>query len=173
MWGIFFLARDMIVGITMPFYTRYMLGVGILLVLPFAHLRTTFKESVKATFINLLPTLLGFVGAFADTVSYIRLFAVGMAGLALSSSFYDIVRDIGFGNPVAGFFSSLIIVCAHLFNMTLGLISVMVHGLRLNVLEFSGHIGMQWNGYEYNPFKKPEQKPTKTTVTTNNYTPYG
>ena len=32
--------------------------------------------------------------------------------------------------------------------------SVVVHGIRLNMLEFSGHLGMQWSGKTYQPFKE-------------------
>jgi len=34
------------------------------------------------------------------------------------------------------------------------LMAVIVHGIRLNMLEFSGHLNMQWSGREYKPFKE-------------------
>jgi V/A-type H+/Na+-transporting ATPase subunit I len=36
----------------------------------------------------------------------------------------------------------------------LGPISVLVHGVRLNVLEFSGHASVSWSGSAYRPLKK-------------------
>jgi V/A-type H+-transporting ATPase subunit I len=34
-------------------------------------------------------------------------------------------------------------------------LGVVVHGVRLNMLEFSGHLGMEWSGYKYTPFRDP------------------
>jgi V/A-type H+-transporting ATPase subunit I len=34
----------------------------------------------------------------------------------------------------------------------LSVMGVMVHGMRLNTLEFSGHLGMQWTGVPFAPF---------------------
>jgi len=42
----------------------------------------------------------------------------------------------------------------HALNIVLGLMAIIVHGIRLNLLEFSGHLGMQWSGKEYSPFKE-------------------
>jgi V/A-type H+-transporting ATPase subunit I len=33
-------------------------------------------------------------------------------------------------------------------------LSVLVHGVRLNTLEFSGHVGLTWAGTAYRPFSK-------------------
>ena len=48
----------------------------------------------------------------------------------------------------------LILVLGHLINLVMGLLSVVVHGVRLNVLEFSNQLGMEWSGYKYDPFRK-------------------
>jgi len=36
----------------------------------------------------------------------------------------------------------------------LNLLSVLVHGVRLNTLEFSGHAGITWSGTAYKPFSE-------------------
>ena len=36
--------------------------------------------------------------------------------------------------------------------MILNVLSVIVHGVRLNTLEFSSHLGMSWSGFAYEPF---------------------
>jgi V/A-type H+-transporting ATPase subunit I len=36
------------------------------------------------------------------------------------------------------------------------ILSVVVHGVRLNVLEFSNHLGLEWSGFAYNPFREKE-----------------
>ena len=40
----------------------------------------------------------------------------------------------------------------------MGLLSVIVHGVRLNLLEFSGQLGMEWTGYKYDPFRETVDK---------------
>ena len=39
--------------------------------------------------------------------------------------------------------------------------AILVHAIRLNVLEFSGHLGLEWVGNKYNPFKKLTDKKTQ------------
>ena len=60
--------------------------------------------------------------------------------------------------PILGNFSFAIIllVFGHGLNMILNVLSVIVHGIRLNTLEFSSHLGMSWSGYKFKPFE--EQK---------------
>ena len=36
----------------------------------------------------------------------------------------------------------------------MGFLSIVVHGVRLNIMEFSGQVGVEWSGYKYEPFKK-------------------
>ena len=39
----------------------------------------------------------------------------------------------------------------------MAVLSVVVHGVRLNVLEFSGQAGLEWTGIAYDPFKEEEK----------------
>ncbi len=59
------------------------------------------------------------------------------------------------------FFAVMILLIGHGLNIVLGLMAVVVHGIRLNMLEFSGHLGMQWSGKPYTPFKITDEQ-TKT-----------
>ena len=52
-------------------------------------------------------------------------------------------------------FFFLVVLFGHLLNIALGFLSVMVHGIRLNTLEFSNHAGMQWAGIRFRPFALP------------------
>ena len=47
----------------------------------------------------------------------------------------------------------VIVLAGHLLNVAMALMSVLVHGIRLNTLEFSGHIGVEWGGRPYRPFR--------------------
>jgi V/A-type H+-transporting ATPase subunit I len=42
--------------------------------------------------------------------------------------------------------------------MVLNVLSVLVHGVRLNTLEFSGHMGIAWSGFAYRPFSETAKK---------------
>jgi len=85
-------------------------------------------------------------------MSYIRLFAVGMASLAIAQSFNGMASPMlkGLAFPAG----MLILLIGHGLNIIMGLLSVVVHGVRLNLLEFSGQLGMEWAGIPYEPFKK-------------------
>lgn len=98
---------------------------------------------------NLLPTLLNSIGAFGDIISFIRLFAVGLVGVALSQSF-NAMAPRGDGVAIAA--AVLILGIGHALNLVLSALSVLVHGVRLNVLEFSGHLDMEWAGIGFKPF---------------------
>jgi V/A-type H+-transporting ATPase subunit I len=53
----------------------------------------------------------------------------------------------------------LILAFGHVLNLVMGTLSVIVHGLRLNLLEYAGnHLGMGWSGYMYNPFAFRQKK---------------
>ncbi len=101
---------------------------------------------------NIIPIFLGTVGVFADIVSYIRLWAVGLAGSSLGA----IINDMGGGmfKAVAMIvFGVLLLAFGHLLNLVLCVLSVVVHGIRLNMLEFGNHLGMEWSGIKYDPFR--------------------
>ena len=57
-----------------------------------------------------------------------------------------------------GFVGIVIMVVVFLFghalNIILSIISVLAHGVRLNLLEFTNHLGLEWAGREYDPFKE-------------------
>ncbi len=94
------------------------------------------------------------VSMFADLVSYIRLFAVGLATAAVAQSFNTMVSHFeGIGGMII---AAVILFLAHTFNMAMALLATIVHGVRLNMLEFGGKIGMEWSGYAYNPFGKKD-----------------
>lgn len=94
------------------------------------------------------------IGSFTDVLSYIRLFAVGMAGGCIASSFNGMGVDIFKASAWFIPFGVLAILCGHALNIALGFMSVLVHGVRLNTLEFSNHTGLSWSGQKFKPFKK-------------------
>ena len=120
----------------------------------------SFAKGLKAGLGGFFTSFLDTVSCFSNIMSYIRLFAVGMASLAIAQSFNNMATMAG---PV---FGALIVILGTVLNIVMGLLSVVVHGVRLNLLEFSGQLGMEWTGYKYEPFRKTVQtEETKKGVT--------
>lgn len=131
-------------------------GVGFLLVVLFGGMAPgkTFVQGLKAGVGDTFTVFLNTISAFGNVMSYIRLFAVGMASLAIAQSFNNMAS--GFKGPlvIAGI---AIMVIGHTLNIVMGFLSVVVHGVRLNLLEFSGQLGMEWSGTAYDPFRKQDK----------------
>jgi V/A-type H+-transporting ATPase subunit I len=94
------------------------------------------------------------VSNFVDVVSYVRLFAVGMATFAIADAVNTMALDIGFSGILSGLFAGVILLFGHALNIALAAMGVLVHGVRLNTLEFSGHLGMEWTGQRYDPLAR-------------------
>ncbi len=151
-WGMFYLARSIVLGYPMPGFVMPLFGVGAALIVIFM----TPLKRLKADWINHIMLPLTLVNNFVDVVSYVRLFAVGMATYAVASAFNQMAA--GAAGGVAGTIGAvLIIFFGHLLNILLATMGVMVHGIRLNTLEFSSHLGMEWTGVRYTPFRRRRQ----------------
>ena len=107
-----------------------------------------------------LGALLGnLVNSFVDVLSYIRLFAVGLSSYYVAVSFNNMGMSIfegktGVAAVVLFLMGALVIVFGHVLNIALCCLGVMVHGIRLNTLEFSGHLGLEWTGTPFRAFAK-------------------
>lgn len=112
----------------------------------------SFGAGVKAGLGGAFTTFLNTISSFGNVMSYIRLFAVGMASLAIAQSFNGMAESMLHGLALPA--GILILVIGHGLNIVMGMLSVVVHGMRLNLLEFSGQLGMEWAGIPYEPFKK-------------------
>jgi V/A-type H+-transporting ATPase subunit I len=139
-WAAFFLARTLILGDMFPFFGNWLIIGGITLVIFFTSPQRNILKTIGK---GLASVALSLVNNFTDVVSYIRLFAVGLAGVAIADTV----------NTLAAI-SAPILLVGHALNFVLGPVGVLVHGVRLNVLEFSSHIGVSWSGVEYKPLKE-------------------
>ncbi|MBN1686115.1 MAG: V-type ATP synthase subunit I, partial [Spirochaetales bacterium] len=143
-----------------PNFALYMVAGGIALVVLFANQEGNFLRGLVKGFAGLFQTFLSSISAFADVISYIRLFAVGLATVEIAKSFNAMAADMG--NSLVGLIGSiLVLIIGHGINLIMGALSVIVHGVRLNMLEFSSHLGMEWSGIPYDPFS---QKFTTTST---------
>lgn len=87
---------------------------------------------------------------FGDVMSYLRLYALGLSGAMLSATLYDLAAMV---NIVL---SVVIIVAGHLVNMLLGVMGGVIHGLRLNFLEWY-HYSFEGGGKMFNPLRRMEK----------------
>jgi V/A-type H+/Na+-transporting ATPase subunit I len=139
LWALYFVAGMLVIARPMPAYTLGLLSAGVVLLLFFSEPQ---KNMLKAVGLSLANIPLKIVSSFSDIVSYLRLFAVGCATVVLASTFNDMVAGIGFNSVISGLVTALILFLGHALNIALAFMAVIVHGIRLNMLEFSGQMGM-------------------------------
>ncbi|MGN0047604.1 MAG: V-type ATP synthase subunit I [Bacteroides sp.] len=98
-------------------------------------------------------------GLLGDTLSYIRLFALGLAGGMLGQTFNTLALMVvdgqeGVGAVFGWIGFSLIILIGHTLNIAMSCLSAFVHPLRLTFVEYFKNAGYDGKGMEYKPFKK-------------------
>lgn len=165
LWGMFYVVLSMVVsssvfafdeviyGVPIGKVSVLMIAIGFALSFVFANYDGNVIESIMASVKGIISVLLGVVNIFSDIVSYIRLWAVGLAGAAISNTVNTMAGPI-LGHAILFAAALLLLVFGHGLNMILNLLSVIVHGVRLNTLEFSTHLGMSWSGFKYSPFSE-------------------
>ena len=103
-----------------------------------------------------LKAVYNITAAFGDVLSYMRLFALGLSGASLAMTFNNLAMDVLHSSPVTGvLFSGLILLLGHTLNFALCIMSGVVHGMRLNVIEFVNW-GLSDEGYPFKSFSKQE-----------------
>ncbi|MEO1002542.1 MAG: V-type ATPase 116kDa subunit family protein [Cyanobacteria bacterium J06638_7] len=112
---------------------------------------------------DLLLRLLDGVGSltnisklFGDVMSYLRLFALGLASASLALTFNQLASQVVESGIVLALpIAILILILGHGINIVLAVISGFVHGLRLNYIEFFNW-GLSGEGIPFQPFLKKE-----------------
>ena len=130
-----------------------LIAVGFVISFVFSNYEGSIIKSILSSLTNIVSVLLGVVNVFSDIVSYIRLWAVGLAGAAISATVNELAGPL-LGNFMFMILAIILLVFGHGLNMILNILSVIVHGIRLNTLEFSSHLDMSWSGHKFNPFKE-------------------
>jgi len=146
-WHLMFIGVD-----KMPAWIGYVLLIGFVAASWFT---APMRNPLKRFLIGLASSILPLLSTFSDIMSYIRLFAVGLASYYIAAAFN------GLGAQVAGSATWVggapIVIFGHALNIGLAAIAIFAHGVRLNMLEFSNNAGIKWAGYAYRPFTKNEK----------------
>ena len=94
-------------------------------------------------------------GIMGDVLSYIRLYALGLAGGMLGAAFNDLGLMVRGDGGVGGWiFFVLILLLGHVINLLMSCLGAFVHPLRLNFVEYFKNAGYEGKGKKYNPLKK-------------------
>ena len=99
-------------------------------------------------------------GLMGDVLSYIRLYALGLAGAMLGGVFNQLafmVEDAAGGIPGL-IFCGLILVFGHTLNIAMSCLSAFVHPLRLTFVEYFKNSGYDGKGEAYKPFAVAEKE---------------
>ncbi|MEM9326369.1 MAG: V-type ATPase 116kDa subunit family protein [Bacteroidota bacterium] len=148
-----FLAGNQGVTALQPYVThlQVLAIVGIAMVLAFHDMTIPLGQRIPS---GLLPLFFIFTGLLGDTLSYVRLFALGVASAVLGL----VVNQIGMQMMGDGVLSILVgsvfLIFGHTLNLALATLGAFVHPLRLTFVEFYGNAQFQGGGVSYRPFRK-------------------
>ena len=135
---------------------RPLVIIGAIAVLLFSTERPLATTSFKAHAGRLLDGVMQFANvskAFGDSLSYLRLFALGLASAQLAVTFNGLAADASKQGGIGVLLAILIFAVGHGINFLLGLMGGVVHGLRLNCIEFFNW-SLNQEGYAFQPFRK-------------------
>jgi Archaeal/vacuolar-type H+-ATPase subunit I len=94
-------------------------------------------------------------GLMGDVLSYLRLYALGLAGGMLGNTF-NFLAGMGLDMPVPGLnylLFAFIVLIGHVLNLALSCLGAFVHPLRLTFVEYFKNSGYEGSGREYRPLK--------------------
>jgi V/A-type H+-transporting ATPase subunit I len=128
--------------------------IGLFMIMVFASSEpvTNINSLLKRCFhgiaaVTELPSL------FGDILSYLRLFALGLAGASLAITFNTIALHVA--QSKGWLLAGVVLILGQTMNFALCLMGAVIHGLRLNYIEF-----FKWSikeeGYGYQPLTKRE-----------------
>ena len=143
-WFLFF--ESLFVSVS---FLAIVLAAGITLVITFGH---PSRNPFKRIGIGLASSLMPLINTFGDTISYIRLMAVGLASYYVAAAFNSLGAMIAGPTPWLWAAAAPVVLIGHALNIALAMIAIFAHGVRLNMLEFSSNAGVEWAGKPYEPF---------------------
>ena len=132
------------------------IGIGIISALGIFVFNDPNRNKFANVGMGLWDTYNTVTGLLGDVLSYLRLYALGLAGSMLGMAFNDMGGMVlGDGSKPALWIPFIIlVVLGHTLNVAMCALGAFVHPLRLNFLEFFKNSGYEAAGRNYNPLKK-------------------
>ena len=93
-------------------------------------------------------------GILGDVLSYIRLFALGLAGGMLGQAFNNLADMVKGDSVITWVPFVLILIIGHILNLLMSSLGAFVHPMRLTFVEYFKNAGYEGRGAKYNPLKK-------------------
>jgi V/A-type H+-transporting ATPase subunit I len=143
-------------GATAAWLGQWVLGLGFLTIVLFSSdrpLRSTRLGDWAGRLMDGLGALTGVSKLFGDVLSYLRLFALGLASAQLAVTFNQLASDMTQFRGLGFLLAAVILIAGHGINLVLGLMGGVVHGLRLNCIEFFNW-SLTEEGYPFQAFQK-------------------
>lgn len=148
LWSNFFTVRMLLItGGELPGFVHWMYVVATVMILTCSVNWRDMGDVIYMPF--------NFINSLVDVLSYIRLYAVGLSGFYIASNFNAMSQSLWNTSPWLIPAGLLVLLVGHCLNIALCGMGVLVHGIRLNTLEFSGHLGLNWSGKPYRPLQRP------------------
>ena len=154
--GVVVAALAMLKLLPQPAVKWIVIGLGIVSALGIFLFNDIHRNPLKNIGSGLWETYNTVTGLLGDVLSYLRLYALGLAGGMLGKAFNDIASmTLGDGSFGFGwFFFILILIVGHALNLAMCCLGAFVHPLRLNFLEFFKNSGYDGKGRTYRPIQK-------------------
>ena len=149
-WFMYCMSGNIVGIFRAPLFIYPVFGVSLFLLFFFTLKRSELKTG--GIELGMLP--LSIVSTLGDIISYVRLFAVGLASVKVAENFNDMAINNGLPLWAKIIPMMFILLIGHGLNFAMAGLSILVHAVRLNTLEFSNHKGITWSGYAFKPFKR-------------------
>ncbi len=148
----------MLLGLDSPFtnVAWWVMGAGGALIFLFSSERPLKRGTdLLWRLFDGLKAAMGLSSAFGDVLSYLRLFALGLSSASLAVTFNQLAVQAMDTPGIGLLFGLAILVLGHVLNIILAIISGVVHGLRLNLIEFYNW-GVSGEGETFKAFRRKE-----------------
>ena len=96
-------------------------------------------------------------GLLGDVLSYIRLFALGLAGGMLGQAFNNLAEMVRGDSVISLVPFVVILIFGHVLNLLMSSLGAFVHPMRLTFVEYFKNVGYEGRGAAYNPLTKDKQ----------------
>jgi len=157
-WSMYLIVCGIVVaGFSYPSWGVPAMIVSVLLIALFMLDVSELRENGVS--LAMLP--LNVISSMGDIISYVRLYAVSLASVKVAENFNAMSIAIDLQMYVKVPVMLFVLLFGHGLNFAMGGLSILVHAVRLNTLEFSGAKGVSWSGRPFKPFKSavPQSAP--------------